>query len=178
MESAAFWTVTMKRADGVLIPAIEELTSDELRAQPMGDGTNPIGWLAWHLTKVQDDYIALIGDSATVWDAGGWGSRFTTAEGALHIAPEEVRKFDPVDAEALLAYYQAVRERATEVMAGLSPNDFERVCEPATPGGRSMAVSDILAMVTSDTLQHVGQIAYLRGILRDQGWYAKRRALA
>ena len=41
-----------------------------------------------------------------------------------------------------------------------------------------MAVSEILAMVTSDTLQHIGQIAYLRGILRDQGWYAKRRSLA
>ena len=57
-------------------------------------------------------------------------------------------------------------------------DDFERVCTPSTAGGRSMAVSEILAMVTSDTLQHVGQIAYLRGILRDQGWYAKRRSLA
>lgn len=178
MQASAFWTVTMKRADGVLIPAIEELTSDELRAQPMGDGTNPIGWLAWHLTKVQDDYIALISNGETVWDKEAWSKRFTDADGALHIAPEEVGTFDPVDAPALLAYYQAVRERATEVMAGLTPDDFERVCTPSTAGGRSMAVSEILAMVTSDTLQHVGQIAYLRGILRDQGWYAKRRSLA
>ena len=178
MEPPAFWSVTMKRADGVLIPAIEDLTSDELRAQPMGDDTNPIGWLAWHLTKVQDDYIALISDGETVWDREGWHDRFPNAGGALHIAPEKVGTFDPVDAHVLLAYYQAVRERATEVMNGLSPDDFDRVCKPTTPGGRSMAVSEILAMVTSDGLQHIGQIAYLRGILRDQGWYAKRRALA
>ncbi|MCH8198616.1 MAG: DinB family protein [Chloroflexi bacterium] len=178
MEPAAFWSVTMKRADGVLIPAIEELTSDELRAQPMGHDTSPIGWLAWHLSKVQDDYIALISNGETVWEGQGWNSRFPNAEGALHIAPEKVGTFDPVDAQVLLAYYQAVRERATDVMAGLTPDDFERVCESTTPGGRSMAVSEILAMVTSDTLQHIGQIAYLRGILRDQGWYAKRRALA
>ncbi len=178
MESPAFWSVVMRRGDGVLIPAVEDLTRDELRSQPAGPATNPIGWLVWHSAKVQDDYIALIGGSKTVWDEQGWNARFPNAEHALHVEPKQVGEFDPVDAATLLGYYNAVRVRAKAILDALSPEDFDRVLEPIYPGGRAMPLSDVLAMVASDNIQHIGQIAYLRGMLREQGWYQNRRALA
>ena len=37
--------------------AVEGLTPDQLAHQP-GEGANSIGWLVWHLTRVQDDHVA------------------------------------------------------------------------------------------------------------------------
>jgi uncharacterized damage-inducible protein DinB len=178
MEATSFWTVVMKRSDGVLIPAVEGLSPEELRAQPAGSETNPIGWLTWHLDKVQDDYLSLISGSPTVWERDDWNSRFPNAEHALHIEPKDVGTFDPVDAPTLLEYHVAVRKRGGEVMADLVPDDFEKVLDPIYPTGKPMAIADILAMVVSDTIQHVGQVAYLRGMLRDQGWYSGRRPVS
>ena len=177
MDAPSFWTVVMERADGVLIPAVEGLTPEELRAQPAGPETNPIGWLTWHLAKVQDDYLALISGSPTLWERDDWGSRFPNAEHALHMAPDEVGAFDPVDASTLLEYHVAVRKRGSEVMGSLSPDEFETTRDPIYPNGRPMTVANILAMVVSDTVQHVGQVAYLRGILREAGWYSSRRPI-
>ena len=39
---------------------------------PPADGANPIGWLIWHLTRVQDDHIADILDDEQVWVSGDW----------------------------------------------------------------------------------------------------------
>ena len=93
------------------------------------------------------------------------------------MAPDEVGAFDPVDASTLLEYHVAVRKRGSEVMGSLSPDEFETTRDPIYPNGRPMTVANILAMVVSDTVQHVGQVAYLRGILREAGWYSSRRPI-
>lgn len=177
MEAPAAVAAILKRGDGVLIPAVEDLTVDELRAQPAGPDTNPIGWLAWHLTRVQDDYMSLIKGEPKVWQTGGWSQRFNNEGDPLHIAPEKVALFDPADADTLLGYYRAVRERTDTTLARISPEDFDRVLPPSSPARSPMTVMETLAMVISDNIQHIGQIAYLRGLLREQGWYERRRAL-
>ncbi|HEU5108625.1 MAG TPA: DinB family protein, partial [Micromonosporaceae bacterium] len=37
--------------------AVEGLGPADLRWTP-GPAANPIGWLVWHLTRVQDDHVA------------------------------------------------------------------------------------------------------------------------
>src|SRR6201992_2589412 len=64
-------------ADGIgrirdLVHSIAEgLDPDQLAAQPSGGG-NSIGWLLWHLTRVQDDHVAdLMGDDQ-LWIRDGF----------------------------------------------------------------------------------------------------------
>ena len=40
----------------ILESALEGLTQDDLNVRPHSD-SNSIGWLVWHLTRVQDDQI-------------------------------------------------------------------------------------------------------------------------
>jgi hypothetical protein len=124
MEASGLWLAIMQRADSVLLPAVEDLTVEELRAQPAGLGSNPIGWLVWHLAMIQDRLVATIAGSPTVWEQDGWRKRFKQGEDALHIPPDQVQTFDPADTQTLLGYYQAVRNRGAEVVGGLSAADL------------------------------------------------------
>src|SRR4051794_9335619 len=58
-----------------LRPAVEGLTPDELAAR-VGPGANTVGWLAWHLVRVQDDHVAEVAGREQVWTAEGWADRF------------------------------------------------------------------------------------------------------
>ena len=65
--------------------------------------------------------------------------------------------------ELLTDYHDAVHELTVGYVAGLTDDDFDRVVDtrwdpPVTLGVR-------LISVVSDTMQHVGQAAYVRGIL-------------
>src|SRR5918993_2699180 len=54
---------------------VEGLGPDDL-ARRVGPGANPIGWLAWHLLRVQDDHVADVAGTEQVWTADGWARRF------------------------------------------------------------------------------------------------------
>src|SRR5258706_13208995 len=55
--------------------AVDGLDAEALRT-PIEPGTNPIGWLVWHLARVQDDHIADILGEPQLWTTGPWARRF------------------------------------------------------------------------------------------------------
>ncbi len=66
-------------------------------------------------------------------------------------------------AEVLLAYHEAVHARTTEHLSAVLDEDLDRVVDtsydpPVTLGVRLVSVSE-------DALQHVGQAAYVKGLL-------------
>ncbi|WP_309244456.1 mycothiol transferase [Micromonospora parastrephiae] len=69
----------------------------------------------------------------------------------------------PENAQALVDYYGAVSARTRSFLAGLGPTDLDRVVDerwdpPVTLGVRLVSVAE-------DDLQHVGQAAYVRGLI-------------
>jgi hypothetical protein len=63
----------------------------------------------------------------------------------------------------LVGYLDAVDARTRSLLEGLSPEDLDRVVDrrwdpPVTLGVRLVSIAD-------DCLQHVGQAAYVRGLL-------------
>ena len=38
--------------------------------------SNPIGWLCWHLTRIQDDHISNLAEVEQTWIADNWHSKF------------------------------------------------------------------------------------------------------
>ena len=150
--------------------AVEGLTPDQLAHRP-GPDANTIGWLAWHLVRTQDDHLADAAGSEQVWTADGFADRFglpfpASATG-YGFTSEQVGQVRGVTAELLLDYAAAVHARTTQFLQGLSDDDLDRVIDerwdpPVTLGVR-------LVSVLADDLQHVGQAAYVRGLLTSTG---------
>jgi uncharacterized damage-inducible protein DinB len=146
--------------------AVEGLTPEQLAAR-VGPDANPIGWLAWHLLRVQDDHVAEVAGRGQAWTEEGWADRFglpfdPSATG-YGFSADDVAATRVPSAELLLDYAGAVRTRTAEFLRGLSDDDLDRVVDrrwdpPVTLGVR-------LVSVLSDDLQHVGQAAYVRGLL-------------
>jgi hypothetical protein len=147
--------------------AVEGLTPDVLNARPAPDA-NSISWLVWHLTRVQDDHVADAFGLDQVWAAQGWEKRFgldlpRKATGYGHSAAQ-VAKVRVASGDLLTGYYDAVHERTLEYVRGLAPEDYERIVDERWDPPVSLGVR--LVSVLSDDLEHVGQAAYVRGLLQ------------
>ena len=146
--------------------AVGDLTAEQLCFSP-APGANSIAWLVWHLARIQDDHVAEVMDVEQIWTAGGWAQRFGLQAGAMDTgyghSPSEVSAVRPQDGRTLVDYYQAVHERTVAYLRTLSDADLDRVVDerwdpPVTLGVR-------LVSVVNDDAQHVGQAAYVRGLL-------------
>jgi hypothetical protein len=127
---------------------------------------NPIGWLVWHIARVQDDHVASAAGIDQVWTSKGWAERFGLpyADDAHGYGQsrEEVDGYDVTSVELLIGYHDAVHAQTIRYIEGLAAADLDRVVDdrwdpPVTLGVR-------LVSVISDGLQHAGQAAYVRGI--------------
>lgn len=152
--------------------ALDGLTEGDLNQQPHPD-CNSMGWLVWHLTRVQDHHITSLMGGEQLWISDGWYARFNRAPDAsdtgYHHSSEDVAGFKSPDVETQLDYHRAVLERTKRYIAALPAAELDRkVSEPwfqllPTVGGGLVCVLD-------DNLQHAGQVAYLRGLLKGRGW--------
>ncbi len=147
--------------------AVDGLSPDDL-ARPPAPGANTVGWLVWHLARVQDDHVAEVAGRPQVWQDGDWARRFGldagTTETGYGWSAEQVAGLRAESGEALVAYYDAVADRTDAFLATLTDGDLDRVVDerwdpPVTLGVR-------LASVVDDDLEHVGQAAYVRGLLK------------
>lgn len=146
--------------------AVGELSLDDLHTRLDSDA-NPIAWLVWHLTRVQDDHIADAARTEQVWTQKGWHERFGLAlpvgsTGFAHNSDEvaAVR----VDSAALLTdYHDAVHEATQHYVRQLDDPSLDRVLDYNWSPPVTLKVR--LISVIADNLQHAGQAAYVRGIL-------------
>jgi uncharacterized damage-inducible protein DinB len=146
--------------------AVEGLGPEQLAATP-APGTNSIAWLVWHLARVQDHHIAELLGAPQLWESGDWAARCGLDPDAGNTgyghSPAQVAAVRPESAAALVDYLDAVDARTRSFLAGVNPDDLDRVVDrrwdpPVTLGVRLVSVAD-------DCLQHAGQAAYVRGLL-------------
>ena len=72
----------------------------------------------------------------------------------------------PESPQVLLEYYAVVHQRSIDYLSRLTCADMDRVVDthwnpPVTAGVR-------LVSVVNDTTQHVGQMAYVRGLIENR----------
>lgn len=144
---------------------VHGLTVEQLSHRLSGRG-NSIGWLVWHLTRVQDDHVCEVAGVEQTWTAHDWAARFALpfadTETGYQQGDAEVAALQ-VDAERLVGYYDAVHEQTTACVTKLNAGDLDRVVDenwdpPVTLGVR-------LISVLEDDLMHLGQAQFVRGLL-------------
>ena len=170
MNAAELYIDAMGRADGTLRKALDGLSLEEIRSQPAGAGSNPIGWLVWHLSRGRASIAAGITGTDSVWETGGWAARFGMEGEVPRFVPEDVHTFDPKSPETLMGFFSEAAEKAYGAVRGLSDEDIEREV-PTRPGRPPAPISSRLALGLFEDIQQIGQVAYLRGLIREQGWF-------
>ncbi len=144
----------------------EDLDERTLHERPAGTG-NPIGWLLWHLARVQDHHVAGLADATQVWEA--FHDRFGLPNGTDDIgyghSSQQVDAVRISDPQLLVDYHHEVTLATARYLATVDEKELEREVDhnwdpPVTAGAR-------LISIQGDCLQHLGQAAYVKGLLRE-----------
>jgi hypothetical protein len=108
---------------------------------------NPIGWLVWHLSRVQDSHIAELLGSQQVYVRGPWPARFGLEPdphdtGYEHTI-EQVGSVRAETAQTLMEYYEAVHGRTLELLRDVTEAELDRVVdERVGPAGDTRHAPD------------------------------------
>ena len=120
------------------------------------------------MARVEDNwYNIYIGQTEPVWITGGFCMRFrlpAVGNGAGDTA-EDVAGFPHLAIEDLLEYFDAVRVKTLEVLESLTPQDLAQT-RHRERGDAPPTVAWVMGHVLIEQGQHLGQVAYLRGMLR------------
>lgn len=150
---------------------VEELTDglDEAVSAYRPDAeANSVGWLLWHLSRVQDDHVADLAGTEQVWPA--WRDRFAlpfdddaTGYGQ---SPDEVGQVR-VRGELLAGYHADVHATSLRYLQQVDAEELRRVVDESWDPPVTASVR--LVSVLGDTLQHLGQAAYVAGLAQRAG---------
>jgi hypothetical protein len=152
-----------------LIEHVDELTDgltdDQSNYRPT-PSANSIAWLLWHSARGQDVQVADIAGVEPVWTREGWVDRFgldlpPDSHGYGHSAEEVAKVRAPAD--LLAGYYHGVHAMTLRYVAGITADELARVVD--TGWDPPVTASMRLVSIVDDCAQHLGQAAYLRGIV-------------
>ncbi len=151
---------------------LDGLATKDLLKQPHPDA-NSVGWLIWHLTRVQDSSISQFTGEEQLWTKDRWYAKFKrkpdAADTGTGHTSEHVATFYAPGTKALTEYLLAVSARTKNYISNLSAEDLNKKVK-GTPFKPAPSVGTYLVMVLSDNLQHAGQAGYVRGLITGKGW--------
>jgi hypothetical protein len=151
--------------------ALDGLSEHDLTRRVDPDA-NTVAWLVWHTARMQDGQVTAaeraLGrrDAEQVWTAQGFAGRFHLPVGDREVGygmcSDQVAEI-VAPAELLTAYHRAVNDHTVEFLESLDAADYDRVVDehwdpPVTLLAR-------LVSIEQDAVQHLGQAAYVRGVL-------------
>ena len=160
------------RAPEFLDSVLRGLSQEDLDWLPRHDCSS-IGWLTWHLTRQQDAQIASLMGEEQLWTRDGWHSKLHRAadpeDSGFGHTPEQVSAFRSPDVQTLLDYHRAVLERSKDYFLTLSKAELDR--ELDEPWFQPLPTVGVrLVSILEDSLLHMGQAAYVRGLRQGKGW--------
>lgn len=140
------------------------LDEESLHHRPDGGG-NPIGWLLWHLARMQDAQVADLAGESQRWER--FQDRFGLDNGSDDVGyghtSEQVDGIRIEDLDLLREYHHDVTLATARYLQTVDEAELEREVDqsydpPVTAGVR-------LVSILADALQHLGQAAYVKGLL-------------
>ena len=148
--------------------AVDGLTPAELRWQPTL-ASNPISWIVWHMARVEDRWVnRVLRGGVELWISDGWHEKFGMSEEAHGFGEtaDQVRAMPDVAMSDLLDYFDAVRQSTLAHLEQMTPLELGTTY----PHPRLTGITGawILGHILVEESQHLGQVAYIRGMIRGQ----------
>ena len=166
MDSRDIVRMALAEYLGDLRKALDGLTPEERRYQPTPEAHH-IDFAVWHIDRVEDEWVQRFAlRTESVWKRDGWDARLGLPErdSGFGYTAEQVAGLPVFDFDALIAYYDAVRAATFAFLDGVTHEDLERCPHPERRPGYT--IGKMLSHVIVEESQHVGQVAYLRGLQR------------
>lgn len=180
MNAASFIASLLTYESNDLGVALSGLSPAQLHFIP-APGANTIAWLAWHLTRTQDNAVSAWDGMQQTWIADRWYEKFGRRRdpldrGSGHTT-EEAAAFRTPDVATLLGYNRAVLGRIAGYLAPLTDHDLDKQVPNVVSVGLQPArspdpvpLSTRLLSIVNDVTQHMGQINYVRGVMHGGRW--------
>ena len=144
---------------------LDTLTQPEIAWRP-ACGCNSMGLILFHVTKSEDNFVQKrLQDKPLLWESEKWYSKLDmdVNEAGSHYNMDQVNAFHVPDMQELIAYHQGVRTNTITYLNSLNQEDFDR--KVTLPFGE-FTVAGVFAVIVRHFAQHIGEISYLRGMLR------------
>jgi hypothetical protein len=166
METSEILSDAFERMRGGVRRVTDRLDAEALAYRPDPDA-NSIAWLVWHSTRVQDDHVSQIAGRGQAWITDGWVDRLAlpldpTDTGYGHTS-EQVGAVAVDGPDLLVGYHEAVARRTLEYLGRIDAVELDRIVDDRWDPPVSVGVR--LVSVITDQTQHLGQAAYVRGLL-------------
>jgi len=158
----------LDRMQQAVTGAVDSLTHEELTWRP-GAEANSIGFILWHQVRCEDVFVqGMLQQKPQVWVSEKWYQKLNLPENPRDLGygytAEQVVAFPVPELDGLLGYAAAVRAKTVEYLKGLTPDKFDEVIDTRFFG--ELPIGKIFSLLLCEITQHIGQIAYLRGLQR------------
>ncbi len=152
---------------GKLKQTVGGLTPEELLWQPAPE-SNHILWTAWHMARVSDRWAnSTVLGGQELWIRDGWAKKLGMPEdryGRGETA-DQAKKFPAISIALVLEYYDAAHAAMLAMIDALERSDMDREVY-SEYRGESLNIGWILGHILTEESQHLGQVAYIRGMQR------------
>ena len=144
---------------------LDTLTQSEITWRP-ACGCNSMGLVLFHITRSEDNFVQrTLQDKPLLWESEKWYSKLgmDVNEAGSHYDIDQVNTFPVPNIQELITYHRVVRTSTIKYLNSLSQEDFDR--KVTLPFGE-FTVAGVFAVIVRHFAQHIGEISYLRGMLR------------
>ncbi len=160
-----------------LARAVSGLSYEERRYMPAPD-SHHIDFAVWHIARVEDAWVNRFARQAPdqAWTRGQWWARLNMPDfpdrggygpdTGWGWSGEQVRDMPACEMDELWGYLDAVRADTSEYLGSIDESDLDRRPDPGRP---EYTIGRMWSHLLVEESQHVGQVAYLRGIQRGLG---------
>ncbi len=168
MKTSDFILNMLDRIQNAQMTAVDGLSHEELTWRPGADA-NSIGFILWHQTRVEDILVqGMIQRKSQVWTSDKWAEKLNLSEKlqdtGYGYTAEQITAFPVPKLDDLLDYSKATRAKTVEYLKAVAAEELDKVIK--TPVFGDIPIAQIFIILLGDTIQHTGQIAYLRGLQR------------
>jgi hypothetical protein len=168
MKTSDFILNMLDRIRNAQMTAVDGLGHEELTWCP-GAEANSIGFILWHQTRVEDILVqGMIQRKPQVWISDKWAEKLNLSEKlqdtGYGYTAEQVSAFPVPQLDDLLGYAKATRAKTVEYLKAVTADEMDKVIK--TPVFGDLPIAQVFIILLGDTIQHTGQIAYLRGLQR------------
>ena len=167
MTSSEIFAESFDSAWRTVNKALEGMTQEELTRRPT-DQANPIGWVVWHMYRVQDIVIhGVMQRAPAVWITNRWYEKYGLPDDPMltggRQTSEEVGAFQCPSRQDLIGYASAVQESTMSFLKGTSDAALQ---EKVKFFGNERKGVEALTFIIGEMHQHAGHVSYIRGLIR------------
>lgn len=166
MDTREFIQGALERIKQANTRVVTGLRPEELMWQP-GPECNSIGLILFHQARSEDGFVqGRLLNQPQIWEAERWYQKLNmpVSETGSGYTLEQLAAFRLPEPTGLMSYAEAVRGHTLAYLKDKSNADFDK--KITMPRGGDTTVGALFSLIVIHLAQHIGDIAYLRGMQR------------